>query len=67
MNPEKEWPRHGRVEEIVVDCVAEAVNHNGGDQQRHREIEILIHHSFEQGHRAFPFFWEPMLARRLLH
>ena len=39
------------VQEVMVDCVAEAKGGNGRDQQRHEEVEVLLQETGGPGHR----------------
>src|SRR5271157_708974 len=50
VNPEKQGPRHGGVEEAGADRTAEAPYHKRGDQQRHEEIEVSFQKPSEPGH-----------------
>lgn len=55
VKPQNERPRDGGAKEVLVDCAAEAPEHNCLEQQRHREIEVLIDESprpREGSHRA---------------
>jgi hypothetical protein len=45
MYPEKEGPRQRRVEQVLVDGVAESPDYDGCDEQRHGEVEIFIQQS----------------------
>jgi len=47
MNPEKERPRRRAVEEVGVNGMTESPDHNGGDEQRHGEVEVLLQPSPE--------------------
>jgi hypothetical protein len=42
MDPENPRARQIGMDEVLVDRMAEAVDHDGGDQQRHDEVEILV-------------------------
>jgi hypothetical protein len=43
MKPQKDGPRNGGMEQVVVDGVAEAPRDHRGDQQRHGKIETPVH------------------------
>jgi len=49
MNPENEGPRHRGMEQVVIDGTLETGDHNGRDQQRHREIEISMQNPVTSG------------------
>lgn len=42
VNPEKRGPGRSGIQQIFAHCVAESVEDDGGNQQRHQEIEVLV-------------------------
>jgi hypothetical protein len=49
MDREKQWLGMARVEEPLVDRLAEPVNHDGSNQKRHEEVKVLAQQSGELG------------------
>src|ERR1700733_794774 len=49
MNPKKERPWKGRMEEVLVDTLAESPHHDRGEEQRHGEVEGLVDEAIAAG------------------
>src|SRR5271165_7061481 len=52
MNPEKKGPRQSWMEQVGIYGVAEAPDHNGRNEQRHKEIKILVQQPVPAGYRT---------------
>ena len=52
VHPEEQRPGRLGMEEIRIDCVAEAPHDQSGQDQRHGEIEVAAQEPFERGRRS---------------